>query len=457
MRPVPALLLFALLASLPQAAPATTEPPQCLLSGTWQVDGPPIFPTALAVQDAIVIDHRSVAIASGCAPTPAVFRPLRGGGWMVHARWKECRSARGVYLRAKVSSDCSKMSGAVVARHPQNFERRFTAARCDNIQGCDRRCTDNGQCRSEDYCAKQLGQCAAQGRCAPRPQACPDIYLPVCGCDGRTYSNACDAAAAGANVARLGACDSRCDVTHPCGPGQFCELPVGVCASALDAGQCVDAPEICPNDFCGTCGPDEICPLAACPLIYQPVCGCDGRTYSSECERRKAKVSKSHDGPCLCPAILCAPGTKPVDRDGDGCAESCLAPCNDACDCKNNPDLQLRNDCPMLCPTCGNHWRCEAGYCVDTCGPKPPEECRQCGGLPGFPCRAGEVCDLPPGTCGWADLFGQCKPVGDACIALWDPVCGCDGRTYGNDCERLRAGAQLDHRGECTSRPVSSQ
>jgi hypothetical protein len=387
-----------------------------------------------------------------------VIRPV-DGGWMVHARWKECRSAGRVYLRATISSDCTKMRGVVVAHHPTKLERRFTASRCDATSGCDRSCTDNGQCGASDYCAKELGQCATQGRCAPRPQACPDIYLPVCGCDGQTYSNGCDAAAAGVNVARLGRCDERCDITHPCDPGQFCELPTGVCASALDAGLCVEVPEICPNDYCGNCDPsvDRVCPLLACPLIYQPVCGCDGVTYASECERRKAKVSKAYDGECRCPPILCAPGTQPVDRNGDGCAESCLAPCGNACDCKNNPNIQLKNDCPLLCPTCGNHWRCEAGYCVDTCGPMPIEECRPCGGIAGLPCRAGEVCDLPPGTCGYADLFGQCKPVGDACITLWDPVCGCDGKTYGNDCERLRAGAQLDHRGECTPRPASAQ
>jgi hypothetical protein len=277
------------------------------------------------------------------------------------------------------------------------------------------------------------------------------VYLPVCGCDGETYGNACEAAAAGVNVARPGRCDQTCDVTRPCDPGQFCELPTGVCASALDAGMCVEVPEVCPLDLCNCPDPTIcLCPLlSVAPLIYRPVCGCDGVTYSSDCQRRAAKVSKSHDGPCLCPQILCAPGTEPVDSNGDGCAESCLAPCRDACDCKNNPNISLNNDCLLECATCGDYWTCQAGHCVEVCGPIPPDQCRQCGGFPGFPCPQGQVCDLPPGTCNYADLFGQCRPTGDACLAVWDPVCGCDGRTYGNDCERLRAGAQLDHRGEC--------
>lgn len=44
------------------------------------------------------------------------------------------------------------------------------------------------------------------GLCAPRPVACPDIFMPVCGCDGVTYDNACAANAAGTDAATLGPC-----------------------------------------------------------------------------------------------------------------------------------------------------------------------------------------------------------------------------------------------------------
>ncbi|MAG31362.1 MAG: hypothetical protein CL908_10795 [Deltaproteobacteria bacterium] len=75
-----------------------------------------------------------------------------------------------------------------------------------------------------------------------------------------------------------------------------------------------------------------------------------------------------------------------------------------------------------------------------------------CGGFtypPNSPCASGEFCEQPLGTCDVADLPGTCREIPEVCPLFIDPVCGCDGVTYGNDCERLRAGAALDHVGAC--------
>jgi hypothetical protein len=64
-------------------------------------------------------------------------------------------------------------------------------------------------------------------------------------------------------------------------------------------------------------------------------------------------------------------------------------------------------------------------------------------------CDEGETCEVPPGSCDLDGVTGVCIPIRDDCGFLWDPQCGCDGVTYANTCERLKAHAWLDHPGEC--------
>ncbi|HZS37516.1 MAG TPA: Kazal-type serine protease inhibitor family protein [Polyangia bacterium] len=73
-----------------------------------------------------------------------------------------------------------------------------------------------------------------------------------------------------------------------------------------------------------------------------------------------------------------------------------------------------------------------------------------CGGFIGKSCPDGQTCDITiENACAGADLPGTCKPTPQLCYDIYQPVCGCDGKTYGNDCNRLAAGVQLDHKGAC--------
>ncbi len=58
--------------------------------------------------------------------------------------------------------------------------------------------------RTDATCALPVDQ--VPGTCVPRPQLCLDIYFPVCGCDGVTYSNDCFRLLAGATLKHVGEC-----------------------------------------------------------------------------------------------------------------------------------------------------------------------------------------------------------------------------------------------------------
>jgi hypothetical protein len=116
-------------------------------------------------------------------------------------------------------------------------------------------CFQNADCKADEYCALKPGECMLptfsilQGKCSKKPEACIMLYAPVCGCDMKTYGNACTAASKGVNVAAKGPCGAPQPKQHCKG---FCGGKSATGGCYCDA-KCSNFGDCCP-DVTKTCG-----------------------------------------------------------------------------------------------------------------------------------------------------------------------------------------------------------
>jgi predicted secreted protein len=80
---------------------------------------------------------------------------------------------------------------------------------------------------------------------------------------------------------------------------------------------------------------------------------------------------------------------------------------------------------------------------------------KKCGGLIGATCGAGQYCEFTAAqACGMADQQGTCQTPGQFCPEVFSPVCGCDGKDYGNSCFANVGGTSVAHSGNCAAANV---
>ncbi|KAK6307937.1 hypothetical protein J4Q44_G00212080 [Coregonus suidteri] len=256
---------------------------------------------------------------------------------------------------------------------------------------------------------------SSKAECVCKKMVCPSVVAPVCGSDSSTYSNECELEKAQCNtqrrikVLRKGPCALK----DPCS-----EMTCSYGSTCIQSSDGLSAKCMCPLSCDGK--PEQV------------MCGSDGQDYRNECELHKQACHTKKN--------------VRLQRQGS---------CNPCKDRENNLNVACRveprthqpltfplpESCPPvnepLCASDGQTYESEChmtrtgmqkGIELKKIHPgrcKKQEECKE-------ECKFNGVCQVER-----LGVRCSCQPI--QCDGTYKPLCGKDGRTYINDCERRRA------------------